>query len=431
MMDETEFRDLLFREHRETLFDLINIDVQQPVQIKGEMLKIAELLKSRTENMLNSRIERLQELILDGKEIRLAREGDSTTRVDLLGHLEEDGDLVIIELKKSYQTERQAFNELLAYANHFCTLFPFLTESSFTSMLIAPMEGRGVRDAFAQELIINEKNIIALQPEFTGDGVLLSPYYPSDLHYRWIENHLLSDEGFIVITASFALIDGWIDSGPADASEPPQYSKDAFHTITRVVAQKAEKLRLSGFVYARQRWKEIGQLFPNQNTIVLCLFDPFSLVEADVEEGQVFGRAPESRKNDLQSLIDQIQDADAWLYGLSSSFLGQGIRVIQEVFEELFGQKNGVTQSLEIELPHWRYFKENAIEAVFCHNMAINTFGLVQVLVGEYFQRCYGTGFDEIHYADDLPKFPYQVKNDFLAVWKIISGISQMEESED
>ena len=430
-MNETEFRDLLFREHRENLFDLINFDVQRPAQEKGEMLKVAELLKSRTENRLHSRIRRIQELILDGKEVRLAREGDSTTRVDLLGHLEEDGDLVIIELKKSYQTERQAFNELLAYANHFCTLFPFLTESSFTSMLIAPMEGRGVRDAFAQELIINEKNIIALQPEFTGDGVLLSPYYPSDLHYRWIENHLLSDEGFIVITASFALIDGWIDSGPADARKLPQYSKDAFHTITRVVAQKAEKLRLSGFVYARQRWKEIGELYPNQNTIVLCLLDPFNLVEADVEEGQVFGRAPESRINDLQSLIDQIQDTDEWLYGLSSSFQGQGIRVIQEVFEELFSQNDGGVPNLEIELPHWKYFKENPIESVYCHNMAINTFGLVQVLVDEYILGCYETGFDEIHYADALPKFPYQVKNNFLANWEIIRGISQMEEGED
>ena len=430
MMNETEFRDLLFREHRETLFDLIRIDAQKPVQEKYYTLRIAELLKSRTENMLYSRIKRMQELILDGKEVRLVREGDSTTRVDLLGHLEEDGDLVIIELKKSYQTERQAFNELLAYANHFCTLFPFLTESSFTSMLIAPMEGRGVRDAFAQELIVNEKNIIALQPEITEDCVSLTPHYPSDLYYRWIENHLLSDEGFIVITASFSLIDGWIDAGPPDAEKPPQYSKDAFHTIARVVAQKAEKLRLSGFVYARQYWKEIGQLFPYPNTIVLCLFNPFSLVEADVHEGQVFGRAPESRTKDLQSLINQFHGVDEWFYGLSSSFQGQGIRVIQEVFKELFGRDNGDVPTLEIGLPHWKGFKESAIESVFCHNMAINTFGLIQVVVDEYFQRCYETGFDEIHYQDDLPKFPYQVKNNFLAVWEAISGISRMEEDQ-
>ena len=332
MMNKAEFRDLLFQEYRETLFDLIRLDAQKPVQEKSDTLRIADLLKLRTEKKLNDRTKRIQELILDGKEVRLVREGDSTTRVDLLGHLEEDGDLVIIELKKSYQTERQAFNELLAYANHFCTLFPFLTESSLTSILIGPMEGSGVRDAFAQELIVNEKNIIALQPEITGDCVSLSPHYLSDLYYRWIENHLLSDEGFTVITASFSLMDGWIDVGPPDAKEPPQYSKDAFHTITRFVAQKAEKLRLSGFVYARQRWQEIGQLFPYPNTIVLCLFNPFSLVEADVHEGKVFGRAPEARTNDLQSLINQFEGVDGWFYGLSSSFQGQGIPVIQEVF---------------------------------------------------------------------------------------------------
>ena len=112
MMNETEFRDLLFREYRETLFDLIRIDAQKPVQEKCDTLSIAELLKSRTENMLYSRIKRIQELILDGKEVRLVREGDSTTRLDLLGHLAEDGDLVIIELKKSSQTERHAFKRI-------------------------------------------------------------------------------------------------------------------------------------------------------------------------------------------------------------------------------------------------------------------------------------------------------------------------------
>lgn len=100
------------------------------------------------------------------------------------------------------------------------------------------------------------------------------------------------------------------------------------------------------------------------------------------------------------------------------------------MFEELFSQDDDIAPILEFELPFWKQFKETPIESVFCHNMAINTFGLVQVLVDEYMQRCYETGFDEIYYADALPKYPYQVKNSFLAVWEIISGISQMEDSE-
>ena len=288
-MNENAFRDLLFEQYRGSLSTLIKAEPSHPPQDNAVTLQIAELVKSKTTQRINARIRRLQELILDGKEVSLFREGDATTRADLIGHLEEDGDLAIIELKKSNQSERQAFNELLAYANHFCTLFPFLTESSFMSILIAPMEGRGVRDAFAQELIVNEKNILAFKPEIVGSSVSLVPHYPSDLYYQWIENHLLSDEGFTVITASFPLIEGWIDAGRSDATEPPQYSKDAFQIITRTLAQKAERMHLSGFVYARQRWREIGQLFPFPNTIVLCLYNPFSPIQADVCEGEVYG----------------------------------------------------------------------------------------------------------------------------------------------
>ena len=427
-MNENEFRDFLFGEYRESLFNLIKVELSHPPRDRSTTLQISELVKSKTTQHLNARIRRLSELIVDGKEVKLFREEDATTRVDLIGHLEDDGDLVIIELKKSNQTERQAFNELLSYANHFCTLFPFLTESSFMSILIAPMEGRGVRDAFAQELVVNGKNIVAFKPDIVGNVMSLTPHYPSDLYYRWIENHLLSDEGFTVITASFPLIEGWIDAGDSDAKEPPQYSKDAFHIITRTLAQKAERLHLSGFVYARQRWREIGQVFPHPNTIVLCLFNPFSPIQADVHEGEVYGRAPESRIDNLQKLIDQFQDSEEWLYGLYSSFQGQGIRIIQETFDELFGEYSHGGPRLEIELPNWKGFKESPIESAFCHNVAINTFGLIQVIVDEYFRQCHEVGWDELFYADDLPKYPYQNRDNLRAVWEIINGISQADE---
>lgn len=427
-MNENELRDFLFGEYRESLFNLIKVEPSHQPQDRSDTLKISEFLKARTTQHLNARIGRLRKLILDGKEVHLFRERDATTRADLIGHLEDDGDLVIIELKKSNQTERQAFNELLSYANHFCTLFPFLTESSFMSILVAPMKGRGVRDAFAQELVVNDKNIVAFKPYIAGNVVSLTPHYPSELYYRWIENHLLSDEGFTVITASFPLIEGWIDAGRADAKEPPQYSKDAFYIITRTLAQKAERLHLSGFVYARQRWQEIGQMFPHPNTIVLCLFNPFSPIQADVHEGEVYGSAPESKINDLQKLIDQFQDSDEWLYGLYSSFQGQGIRIIQETFDELFGEFGHGGPRLEIELPNWKGFKESQIESVFCHNLAINTFGLVQIIMDEYVRRCYEVGWDELYFADDLPKFPYQIQDNFLAVWEVISSIAQAVE---
>ena len=36
--------------------------------------------------------------------------------------------------------------------------------------------------------------------------------------------------------------------------------------------------------------------------------------------------------------------------------------------------------------------------------------------------------YDEIYYADDLPKFSYSTLNNFLAVWEILQGLSLREE---
>ena len=140
------------------------------------------------------------------------------------------------------------------------------------------------------------------------------------------------------------------------------------------------------------------------------------------------GRAPESRIDNLQKLIDQFRESDEWLYGLYSAFQGQGIRVIQETFDELFGRHGCGGPHLEIELPNWKGFKESQIESVFCHNLSTNTFGLIQTIVDEYFRRCHEAGWDEIYFADDLPKFPYVNRDNFLAVWEVIKGISQANE---
>lgn len=212
-MRENEIRDSLFDLHKSDIHSLI-VQTRKPLALPPDRFpSIAQLLQHRTETKINKMIENLETLQLDGKEVRLVRDGDSTTRIDLLGSIADSGDLVIIELKKSDQTERQAFTELLGYANHFCTLFPPLSESSLQSILIAPMEGRGVRDALAQELIINDKNILAFIPKIDGEKITLEAYYPSDLYYRWVENNVLDDSSMTVVTASFPLIDGWIDAG--------------------------------------------------------------------------------------------------------------------------------------------------------------------------------------------------------------------------
>lgn len=422
-MNENELRDMLFDQHRETFSELI-VKNKPPARLKAASFpSISDLLRQRTEAKINASLDDIELLHLDGKEVQLARSGDSTTRIDLLGHIEESGDLAIIELKKSGQTERQAFTELLAYANHFCTLFPPLSESSLRSILIAPMKGRGVRDAYAQELIVNDKDIVALIPEIKGSNVSLSPYYPSDFYYRWIENNVLDDRNFIVVTASFPLIEGWIDTGEP-GGQPPEHTQNAFKIMTGLIAQKLEAHQLHGFVYARQLWSEICPALPNPNTIVLCLVSPFSPFRTTSENGTVFGDSDEQRLGDIQALIGQLTNNEFWLDNLHSAFMGQAIRIMQESFDEFFISDAGKKIRPEIGLPDWRGVKSSMIESATCHNMHIRLSGLLRVIFTEYIKHCYANGNDEIYYSDDMPMFSYKTYDNFLAVWEILSGLS-------
>ena len=99
------------------------------------------LLRRKVERAINEILDQLEELVLTAKELRLEKNGPHPTRVDLFGCSESTG-ITIIELKKSQQTERQAFTELLAYANHFCSIFPGVNETAITTVLAAKFGGQ-------------------------------------------------------------------------------------------------------------------------------------------------------------------------------------------------------------------------------------------------------------------------------------------------
>lgn len=283
-----------------------------------------------------------------------------------------------------------------------------------------------MRDALAQELILNDKNILAFIPKIDGEQVMLTAYYPSELYYRWIENNVLDDSSMTVVTASFPLIDGWIDAGEPGGA-PPQYTQDAFQTMTSIIGQRLETAGLHGLVYARQYWAEACPAFPFPNTLVLCVVNPFNPLRASSSDGIVFGASDKSRLNAVQAIVDQVQDNEFWLESLHSAFVGQAIRIMQDAFREFFISSNGVAVRPEISVPDWWGFKTSMIEAVICHNMHIRLTGLMRTIFIDYIRHCFQTGYDQFYFSDDLPKFGYIAYDQFLAVWEIVSGLSWTE----
>ncbi|HDR8961810.1 hypothetical protein LGN06_29265 [Burkholderia vietnamiensis] len=430
-VSENAFRDYLFEHHKEDLSALI-VGRREPVKwTENSFPPIRFLLQQRAERKINEILDNLQALVLTAKELRLDRGATHPTRVDLLGNSESTG-LTIIELKKSGQTERQAFTELLAYSNYFGSIFPGLKESAVTSILVAPMEGRTVKDAFVQELVSNEKNIIALIPHEDAGKFTLEVLYPGEEYYRTFERNILNDSSMICVALSFPMIKGWIDPDEGrDGTAPPDYTVDALNVISNSIAQSLEAEGFHALVYANQKWGEVGALFPNPNTIVVAAMNPFCSYRTSVCEGVVYGSSDEDRIAQVQAIYDQLTNdgKEYWIDTMESNFHDKLIRISREQFEFCFLSKAGTIRP-EITLPDWYGLKTSFVDAVATHNFNLHRTGLLREIYLEYIRYVYDKKIDEIFYSDDLPKYAYKTLTPFLASWEILSGLGY-EEGDD
>lgn len=428
-LSENEFRDYLFEKHNDSISELIH-GKRDPVEWKGEGFPpISILLQQIVERNINEIIDGLESLILSARELRLEKVGDTTTRIDLLGNSECIG-LAIIELKKSKQTERQAFTELLAYANHFCSIFPGLTEHAINTILIAPMETRTVRDAFVQEVLGNNKSSAALIPSDENGKIKLTVYYPEESYYRWFENNLLDDRSMYTVAIAFQELKGWIDTDRDNNQEIPDYSRKALNTVSNAISHRLEAEGFHSIVYATQQWGEIGQLFPYPNVIYAVFVNPFASFRNSCHEGKIYGETKEGRVSEIQSIYDQIDESerDFWLESLESNFHGFAIRIVKEEFDKCFLNTGSSEVDSEISLPDWYGVKTSMINSVFTHNLDIYQTGLLRKIYSNYVNYIYSINLDEIYYSDDLPMYSYDTLRSFLPVWEILRGLGVGDE---
>ena len=427
---ENEFRDHLFNNHRDTIGKLI-IGRRKPVSWNQEGFPpIRFLLQQLAEHRINQVLDGLDSLVLTAKELRLARTGDSTTRIDLFGTSESNG-LTIIELKKSRQTERQAYTALLAYANHFCSIFPGANENVINSVLVAPMETRTVRDAFAQEVILNRKATAALMPKDITGRVLLEAYYPDESYYRWFENNLLDDRSMFTVALSFQALPGWIDSDTSsNGGSMPEYSKSALNTVASTISSRLQSDGFHSMVYASQKWGEIGALFPFPNAVIAVFVNPFASFRTGVYAEDVHGESDSGRIEEVQSILNQLtlDEKDSWLDSVESSFQDNAIRTTRLEFEKCFQNSEWENVETEISLPNWNAFSMSLIDAVWVHNLDVYRTGLLREVYLKYTEYIYKKGNDPIYYSDDLPKYSYLTFRKFMAAWEILSGLGLGEE---
>lgn len=422
---ENQFRDHLFLNHKETLGELV-VGRRDPVSWdKKEFPPLRFILQQISEQRINQILDGLDSLVLTAKELRLERTNDSTTRVDLFGTSESSG-LTIIELKKSKQTERQAFTELLAYANHFCSIFPGTDESTTNAILIGPMATRTVRDAFAQEVILNRKAVAALIPKEVNGDLLLEVCYPDESYYRWFENNLLDDRSMLTVVVAFQNVPGWIDSDRGSENcQLRSCSKAALNTVASSISSGLQAEGFHSLVYASKKWGEIESLFPYPNSIVVVLANPFATFRTASHEGEIYGASDDGRLGEVQAVLNQLDESERefWLEAIESNFHDRAIRTTRVEFEKCFANTEGKNIGKEISLPDWYGLKTSMIDSVFVHNLDVFQTGLLREIYLRYVEHIFETEYDPLYFSDDLPKYSYQALRDFMPVWEILRGL--------
>lgn len=431
-LSENDFRDYLFENHNDSISNLIHGKRESVVWNHDGFPPISFLLQQIVERKINKIIDGLESLSLSARELRLEKHGDATTRIDLLGNSESIG-LTIIELKKSKQTERQAFTELLAYANHFCSIFPGLTEHAINTILIAPMNTRTVRDAYVQEVLGNNKSSAALIPSDENGQIQLSVYYPDESYYQWFENNILDDQSMLTVAIAFEELEGWIDTDLHNDHEIPDYSKEALNTISNSISHRMEAEGFHSLVYATQLWGEIGQAFPNPNVIYVVFINPFASFRNSCYEGVIYGDTKEGRVAEIQSIYDQINQSEKqlWLYSLELNFHELAMSIVKEEFDKCFLNTRKSKIRSEMSIPDWDGIKTSMIHSVLTHNLDIYQTGLLRKIYSSYISYIYSVNMDEISYFDDfplyshdnLPMYSYDMLRAFFPVWQILKGL--------
>ncbi|MDF3239312.1 hypothetical protein [Pseudomonas veronii] len=433
-ISENEFRDFLFNNHREN-FSTIIVGRREPIDWPDENFPpLHILLQQRSERKINEALDNLEGMVLGASELRLTRESDSTTRIDLVGNSESSG-LTIIELKKSKQTERQAFSELLAYSNHFCTVFPGLKESSLTSILVAPMETRTTRDAYAQELVSNNKCILALVPKYENGKAQLSVYYPDATYYKWFENNLLDDRSIITVALAFQEIKGWIDLETGQEGVPA-HSVKALNILTSSISNMLEANGYHSMCYSTQPWGEIasGLNLPFPNVIYVAAVNPFSSFRTAITEEGISGNSQAGRIAEVQAVHDQLSESEQefWIETIEGNFHNRLIRLVRKEFEKLLKNKNNEKIRFEISLPDWYGLKTSFIDSVTVNHGDIYLTGLLREIHSEYMEYAYKPGVDyALYYSDDIPKYFYRSLRVFLPIWEILSGLGVGKEEQE
>ncbi|HCE4792192.1 TPA: hypothetical protein NKQ44_004762 [Vibrio parahaemolyticus] len=375
------------------------------------------LIRNRINKKLNKLHSKLFGIELMGCEVPLEQKSNSTIRADFLATFPGDTGLAIVELKKSSQTERQAFTELLAYSNHLTTLFPAMSREDSVYILISPMKTRIARDAVIQSLTFDNRQIVALIPELEDPEDIttlkLKLWVPTDSELAKFSNVAFNENNFSVCKIVWEYDEERWDA--AKGKNPSPELIEQFNSVAAQAAQQMEEAGIHGFTYCSQTWSELADHLPYTNSLVLVGLNPYAVGGAQ-HLVECHKAKPEDIPHPLAFLpnINELipkginsEDSEYVMSNLYSVWSSQlfiiGRRVVESATKTIDGKEGHIDQGFL----DWSSYQSELLEDVFCHNFLVKPTGLLRVLYDDVMQLdydlCQKVGLENHPIHGDMP----------------------------
>ncbi|MBW8327164.1 MAG: hypothetical protein K0M50_20545 [Prolixibacteraceae bacterium] len=385
----------------------------------------SEILYNKFLSIVKKQWQYVQLIELFGVEVPLKKDENSTIRADFLGIAGGANGLAIIELKKSRQTERQAFTELYAYGNHLRTKFMPMSKSDIFYILISPMEERIVIEASLQNFFFDRTNFFALIPKVKkkNDEIIelrLEPWIPSFEEFGSILDYSFSEKNFDVFKVAWQdLPDEW---NPRDSSDPDIYMIERMNKVSSYAAQVMESRGIHGFVYTSQTWSELKDALPLTNSLIVVGINPYKatknrfLINGGLDKKSADKVGIESISfldiiPELKSKAAEVNEKFNYLCSLSESWANEITFVGLDIVKTLTKSTRRPDVQKSYNSFDWEIYQQIFLEDISCHNFDLRPTGLIRELWFDYskldydYMRVNGTDEHLQYSADYSPEF--------------------------
>ncbi|HTU44980.1 MAG TPA: hypothetical protein VMF91_07955 [Bryobacteraceae bacterium] len=185
---------------------------------------------------------------------------------------EERAQVIIVELKKSKQTERQALTELLAYEHEIRNYVPFLSNLELSFVLVSTEFSPLLEHSIAALTTWESKQILCLKAETTS-GLTLSIHLPEP--WAAIGQHALPDNAIPTLTLRLDSSDNEADS---------DLLLKLLEPAIQLIAREGDRVRSHGFAML---WLDswAGRVTASRFCITLGFLNPYVFFPDAIKSG--------------------------------------------------------------------------------------------------------------------------------------------------